>query len=212
MLLAIPVVLFPALAHEVFERPELLGLLYSAETVGALVATALSGWVGRVHHHGRAIVIAASLYGAFIAMAGLMPSFWLACGFLALAGAADMVSAVFRATVWNQTIPDTMRGRLAGGWAALRDGVTPLGRAVISLGLLALALARLTGLVELGVVSSLCLLLVAVGLAIVLAPSNVRADLALRPHRTSVGVPVHGRLRLVNRWPLAVVLPFRRSV
>ncbi|QSR33044.1 MFS transporter [Nocardioides sp. S5] len=114
MMLAIPVVLFPALAHEVFERPELLGLLYSAETVGALVATALSGWVGRVHHHGRAIVIAASLYGAFIAMAGLMPSFWLACGFLALAGAADMVSAVFRATVWGQTIPDTMRGRLAG--------------------------------------------------------------------------------------------------
>ncbi len=114
MMLAIPVVLFPALAHEVFRRPELLGLLYSAETVGALVATALSGWVGRVHHHGRAIVIAASLYGGFIAMAGLMPSFWLACGFLALAGAADMVSAVFRATVWNQTIPDTMRGRLAG--------------------------------------------------------------------------------------------------
>ena len=114
MMLAIPVVLFPALAHEVFERPELLGLLYSAETVGALVATALSGWVGRVHHHGRAIVIAASLYGACIAMAGLMPSFWLACTFLALAGAADMVSAVFRATVWNQTIPDTMRGRLAG--------------------------------------------------------------------------------------------------
>ena len=114
MMLAIPVVLFPALAHEVFERPELLGLLYSAETVGALVATALSGWVGRVHHHGRAIVVAACLYGAFIAMAGLMPSFWLACAFLALAGAADMVSAVFRSTVWNQTIPDTMRGRLAG--------------------------------------------------------------------------------------------------
>ena len=114
MMLAIPVVLFPALAHEVFDRPELLGVLYSAETVGALVATALSGWVGRVHHHGRAIVIAASLYGACIALAGLMPSFWLCCVFLALSGAADMVSAVFRSTVWNQTIPDTMRGRLAG--------------------------------------------------------------------------------------------------
>ncbi len=114
MMLAIPVVLFPALAHEVFTHPELLGLLYSAETVGALVATVLSGWVGRVHHHGRAIVIAASLYGACIALAGLMPSIWLACAFLALSGAADMVSAVFRSTVWNQTIPDTMRGRLAG--------------------------------------------------------------------------------------------------
>lgn len=114
MVLAIPVVLFPALAEEVFSRPELLGLLYSAETVGAMVATGLSGWVGRVHHHGRAIVVAASAYGAMIALAGLMPSFWLACVFLALAGAADMVSGVFRATVWNQTIPDTMRGRLAG--------------------------------------------------------------------------------------------------
>ena len=49
---------------EVFDRPELLGLLYSAETVGALVATALSGWTARVHHHGRAIVVAAAAYGA----------------------------------------------------------------------------------------------------------------------------------------------------
>lgn len=114
MMLAIPVVLFPALAHEVFEHPEWLGLLYAAETVGALAATVLSGWIKHVHHHGRGIVIAASLYGAMIALAGLMPSFWLVLVFLALAGAADMVSAVFRGTVWNQTIPDTMRGRLAG--------------------------------------------------------------------------------------------------
>jgi MFS family permease len=114
MLLAFPVVLFPALAQEVFARPQLLGLLYSAETVGALVATALSGWTGRVHHHGRAIVIAATAYGAFVALAGLMPSIWLVGAFLALSGAADMVSAVFRSTVWSQTIPEGMRGRLAG--------------------------------------------------------------------------------------------------
>lgn len=114
MFLAIPVVLFPALAAEVFARPELLGLLYSAETVGALVATALSGWTSRVHHHGRAIVVAAALYGGFIALAGLAPTIWVAMGFLAIAGAADMISAVFRATVWNSTIPDHMRGRLAG--------------------------------------------------------------------------------------------------
>ena len=73
MLLAMPVVLFPALVEEVFERPELLGLLYTAETVGAMVATTLSGWTARVHHHGRAIVIAAAAYGAIIALAGLMP-------------------------------------------------------------------------------------------------------------------------------------------
>ena len=114
MLLAFPVVLFPALAEEVFSRPELLGLLYSAETVGALVVTALSGWTSRVHHHGRAIVVAAAAYGAASALAGVMPNIWLVALLLALAGAADMVSAVFRSTVWSQTIPESMRGRLAG--------------------------------------------------------------------------------------------------
>ncbi len=114
MLLAMPVVLFPALVEEVFERPELLGLLYSAGTVGAMLATVTSGWTSRVHHHGRAIVIAAAAYGACVALAGLMPSLWLVAVFLGLAGSADMVSAVFRQTVWSQTIPESMRGRLAG--------------------------------------------------------------------------------------------------
>jgi MFS family permease len=114
MLLAIPVVLFPALVEEVFEQPQLLGLLYSAQVLGALLATATSGWTGRVHHHGRAIVIAAATYGGFIALAGLMPTLWLVAVFLVLAGAADMVSGVFRATIWSQTIPESMRGRLAG--------------------------------------------------------------------------------------------------
>jgi MFS family permease len=67
-----------------------------------------------VHHHGRAIVVAAACYGGFVALAGLAGSIWLTMVFLALAGGADMVSGVFRGTVWNQTIPDTMRGRLAG--------------------------------------------------------------------------------------------------
>ena len=82
MLLALPVVLFPALAEEVFERPELLGLLYSAETVGALLATALSGWTARINH-GRAIAIAAAAYGACIGFAGLMPTIWLVMVFFA---------------------------------------------------------------------------------------------------------------------------------
>ncbi|QIK68732.1 MFS transporter [Nocardioides sp. HDW12B] len=114
MLLAIPVVLFPALAEDVFERPELLGLLYTAETLGAAVATLTSGWAARVHHHGRAIVVAAAAYGGCIALAGLAPSIWVAMLFLAFAGGADMVSALFRGTVWNQTIPESMRGRMAG--------------------------------------------------------------------------------------------------
>jgi MFS family permease len=114
MLLALPVVLFPALAEEIFQRPQLLGLLYAAETIGAVIATVLSGWTGRFHHHGRAIVVAAAAYGCFVALAGLMPSFWLVVVLLAFAGAADMISAIFRSTVWSQTIPEAMRGRLAG--------------------------------------------------------------------------------------------------
>lgn len=114
MLLAIPVVLFPALAEDVFAQPALLGLLYSAETVGALVATLTSGWTSRVHHHGRAIVLAAAAYGLFIALAGLAASIWWAMAAFALAGACDMVSGIFRGAVWSQTIPESMRGRLAG--------------------------------------------------------------------------------------------------
>ncbi len=114
MVTAMPVVLFPALAQDVFGRPELLGLLYTALTIGGVVATVSSGWVGRVHHHGRAIVVAALAFGAAVALAGLAPSLGLAVVFFALAGAADTVSGIFRRTVWNQTIPDEMRGRLAG--------------------------------------------------------------------------------------------------
>ncbi len=126
MFLAMPVVLFPALVEEVFARPELLGMLYAAETVGAMLATATSGWTGRVHHHGRAIVLAAAAYGATIALAGLMPELWLVALFLMLSGCADMISGVFRMTVWNQTIPESMRGRLAG-IEMLSYSVGPLG-------------------------------------------------------------------------------------
>jgi MFS family permease len=114
MTFAAPVVLFPALVEEVFDQPQLLGMLYTAEVVGAMVATALSGWTARVHHHGRAIVLAAAVFGGMIALAGVMPNIWLVALFLAFAGAADMISGIFRSTVWSQTIPESMRGRLAG--------------------------------------------------------------------------------------------------
>jgi MFS family permease len=126
MFLAVPVVLFPALADDVFHRPELLGLLYTAETVGALAATATSGWTARVHHHGRAVVLASAVWGASVALAGLAGSIWLALALLALAGGADMTSGIFRGTVWHQTIPDDRRGRLAG-IEMLSYSIGPLG-------------------------------------------------------------------------------------
>ena len=114
MLLAMPVVLFPALAVEVLERPALLGLLYSAGTVGSLLATVASGWTARVHHHGRAVVLAAAAWGGSIVLAGLTTSPAVVLLGLALAGASDMISGLFRGTIWHQTIPDSHRGRLAG--------------------------------------------------------------------------------------------------
>jgi MFS family permease len=126
MFLAVPVVLFPALADDVFHRPELLGLFYTAETVGSLAATATSGWTNRVYHHGRAVVLASAVWGGSVALAGLAGSVWVALAMLAVAGGADMVSGIFRGTVWHQTIPDDRRGRLAG-IEMLSYSIGPLG-------------------------------------------------------------------------------------
>ena len=126
MFMAMPIVLFPAFATEVLDEPTTLGLLYTAEAVGSLVATTTSGWTSRVHSHGRAVVLATMVWGAAIAVAGLAPSVWFALVFLAVAGGADMISGIFRSTVWNQTIPDEMRGRLAG-IEMLSYSVGPLG-------------------------------------------------------------------------------------
>jgi MFS family permease len=126
MITAMPVTLFPAFAGTVLHRPDLLGVFYTAETVGSLIATATSGWVGRVHRHGRAIVLAAAAWGLAVAAAGAAPGVWWALGFLVLAGAADMVSGLFRGIVWNQTIPDDRRGRLAGV-EMLSYSIGPLG-------------------------------------------------------------------------------------
>src|SRR6185369_760008 len=90
-----------------------VGLLYSAPAVGAFLASLTSGWAVRVHRHGIAVIMAASVWGLAIVGMGLAPSLALALFFLALAGGADMVSALFRGLIWNRTIPDALRGRLA---------------------------------------------------------------------------------------------------
>jgi MFS family permease len=113
MVLAFPWAVFPFVAEK-YGAPWALGLLYAAASVGSTIASLTSGWTTRVHRHGRAIVVAASLYGLAIAGFGLSPTLTLALVFLTLAGAADMVSGVFRQLVWNQSIPDELRGRLAG--------------------------------------------------------------------------------------------------
>jgi MFS family permease len=113
MFFGMPMALFPAFAEE-FGGAGALGLLYAAPSVGALIATATSGWTGRVHRHGLAVVWAAAGWGVAITALGFAPNLALALLALALAGGADMVSGIFRTTIWNTTIPDHLRGRLAG--------------------------------------------------------------------------------------------------
>ena len=114
MFFGIPEALFPAFAKELGGGPGALGLLYAAPAAGALVASATSGWVGRIRRHGLAVILAASVWGIAVVGFGLATSLVLALALLALAGFADMVSGIFRTTIWNETIPDHLRGRLAG--------------------------------------------------------------------------------------------------
>ena len=111
MFFGMPMALFPALA-ESFGGAS-VGLFYAMPAVGSLVVTLTSGWTKHVHKHGLAVTIAATVWGLAIIAFGLANWLWLALFFLALAGAADMVSGLFRMTIWNQTIPDHLRGRLA---------------------------------------------------------------------------------------------------
>jgi len=113
MFFAFPYALFPFVADALNARWA-LGLLYSAGFVGGAIATATSGWVSRVHRHGRAIVAASAVWGAAIAAFGLSSNIWMALVLLSVAGGGDMVSGIFRQLMWNQTIPDELRGRMAG--------------------------------------------------------------------------------------------------
>src|SRR5204863_3760408 len=113
MFFGMPFALFPAIAQGL-GGAKVLGLLYAAPAVGSFVFSATSGWTNRVRRHGMGVIVAATIWGFAIIGFGLAPGLWFALLFLALAGAADMMSGVFRSVIWNQTIPDSLRGRLAG--------------------------------------------------------------------------------------------------
>ncbi len=113
MFFAMPNALFPFWADQI-GAPWALGFFYASSTVGSIAITLTSGWIKNYPHHGRAITIAALGWGAAISIAGTVNSLPLVLLFLTLAGASDMVSALFRAAIWNQSIPDHLRGRMAG--------------------------------------------------------------------------------------------------
>jgi MFS family permease len=113
MFLAMPMALFPFWADEI-GAPYALGFFYSSITFGAVLVTLLSGWMRNYPHHGRAVIIGALGWGVAIVAAGSSNSLVLVIACLVIAGAFDQVSALFRGFIWNQSIPDELRGRLAG--------------------------------------------------------------------------------------------------
>ena len=113
MVFAYPNALLPFLAV-ILHAPWSTGLMFAAPSAGALVVSATSGWMPRVRRHGLAIAVAAAFWGLSMAMVGLAPSVWVALVFLAVAGGADECSGVFRDVMWQQSIPDHLRGRMAG--------------------------------------------------------------------------------------------------
>jgi MFS family permease len=113
MLFGMPQALFPAIAAS-YGGAEVLGFLLAAPAVGSLAVALFSGWTRHVHRHGRAVALAATGWGVAIVAFGFTNVLWLALACLAVAGAMDAISGLFRSVIWNETIPDRLRGRLAG--------------------------------------------------------------------------------------------------
>jgi MFS family permease len=116
MVFGMPRALFAVLAASWFHGgPEVTGYLFAAPAVGALIGAATTGWVGRVRHQGRAVLWSVALWGAGVTAFGLSRGhLWFALLCLAFAGAADVISAVFRNTILQLSVPDALRGRLSG--------------------------------------------------------------------------------------------------
>jgi hypothetical protein len=109
---AMPMAVFPALAAR-WGGADAIAYLYSAMSVGALIVTLFSGWTAQVQRRGAAVVVAAASWGLAITALGYANGFSTAIACLILAGAADTVSGLFRMTIWNETIPSELRGRMA---------------------------------------------------------------------------------------------------
>lgn len=126
MVAGMPRALVPEMAERTFGDPPgggpALGLLYAALPAGAMLIGLFSGWLHRVYRHGVAVVVSICLWGAAVAAFGLAHSLWLAVVFMALAGAADMVSAVYRQAILQTATTDEMRGRLQGVFTVVVAG------------------------------------------------------------------------------------------
>jgi MFS family permease len=127
MVLAMPRALFPEVASARYGGPGAIGWLYAAIALGSVLAGLTSGWVGRVRRQGRALVVAVVVWGLAVAAAGLAGRLWLCVLLLAVGGAADLVSAVYRQTILQTAVPDELRGRMQGVFTAVVAGGPRLG-------------------------------------------------------------------------------------
>ena len=130
MIFGMPRAVFPALGVGLFGGGAgVVGLLYAAPGGGALIGSLFTGWCGRVHHQGRAIAACVVMWGVTIALFGVVPVLWIGLVLLALAGAADVVSAVFRQAVQQRAVPEHLQGRLSGTFFAVVAGGPRVGDA-----------------------------------------------------------------------------------
>ncbi|MEA2136230.1 MAG: hypothetical protein QOC68_4139 [Solirubrobacteraceae bacterium] len=174
MFFGMPQALFPALAAG-YGGAEVLGFLLAAPAVGSILVALFSGWTRHVHRHGRAVALAASGWGVAIVGFGFADALWLALLCLAVAGGMDAISGLFRNVIWNETIPDRLRGRLAGVEMVSYTSGPTLGNFEAG------ALASLAG-VRASIVSGGVMCVLGTGVVLALIPSFWRYD-ARRPAR-----------------------------
>jgi len=127
MVFAMPRALFPQAADERFGGQGAVGWLFAAIAIGSSIAGLSSGWIRRLHRQGVALVVAIVVWGLAVALSGLAHNLWAAVVLLAVGGAADLVSAVYRQTILQTYAPDELRGRLQGVFIVVVAGGPRLG-------------------------------------------------------------------------------------
>lgn len=169
MVFAMPRALFPEVAETRFGGESAVGWLFAAIAIGSVVGGLSSGWIGRVHKQGVVLVLAVIAWGLAVAAAGFATATWVAVTLLAVAGAADLVSAVIRQTILQVYAPDEMRGRLQGVFIVVVAGGPRLGD------LRAGATAAVAGATFSWVAGGIACVLVVIPLAL-LVPALLRYD------------------------------------
>ncbi len=128
MVFGMPRALFPAMAATVFHGGTVtLGFLYAAPGVGAFAGALTTGWVTHLRRQGWTVIIAVTVWGAAITVFGLIDTLWLALALLAVAGWADVISAVVRNTILQTSIPERFRSRMSSIQMAVVQGGPRLG-------------------------------------------------------------------------------------